>query len=68
MLNPVRAFKLAALPSFNPHLEVLGPVGAYAIDTMGAGGLRLLLIGSLLLWSFLPLSLALGLFSVPRDE
>ncbi|MBI3092153.1 MAG: hypothetical protein HYY96_15945 [Candidatus Tectomicrobia bacterium] len=64
----MQAFKLAALLSFRPNLDVLGPVGAYAIHRMGAGGLRLLLIGSLLLWSFLPLSLALSLFSVPRDE
>lgn len=49
MLNPVQAFKLAALPTFNPRLEVPGPLGASAVDTMGAGGLRLLLVGSLLL-------------------
>ncbi len=47
LLNPVQVFKLSAIFSLRDNLEILGPVGIYAIRNFG-GGLQFLLIGIML--------------------
>lgn len=60
-LNPLQTFKVAAVALLHPTLDVLGPVGLYAVDTLGP---RLLpvLTGVLVLWAAVPLVLALVWF------
>ncbi len=50
LLNPVQVFKLSAVYSLKDNLEVLGPVGIYAVRNFGAG-LQFFLIGILLIVS-----------------
>jgi Cu-processing system permease protein len=44
LFNPVQVFKLSAIFSFRDNLEILGPVGIYAVRNFGAD-LQFLLIG-----------------------
>ena len=53
LLNPIEAFRLAALTSFAGSLDVLGPAGTYAVDTLG-DGLVPTLVMSLALWIAIP--------------
>lgn len=46
LLNPVQVFKLSAVFSLRDNLEILGPVGIYAVRNFGAN-LQFLLIGIL---------------------
>lgn len=62
IVNPLQAFKMAVIVSMNASLDVLGPVGVYATQTMG-GSLAWLLMGVLVVWSAAPLTLAVVLFS-----
>jgi Cu-processing system permease protein len=34
LLNPIEAYRLAALATFDSSLDVLGPAGSYAVDTL----------------------------------
>lgn len=34
--NPVEAYRIAAVPTFGSSLDVLGPAGNFAVDTLGA--------------------------------
>jgi Cu-processing system permease protein len=61
-VNPLQAFKLAALNQLNASLDVLGPAGLYASQTFGPR-LPLILGGTLLAWVVLPLGLALAVFA-----
>ncbi len=36
MINPVEAFRMLAIPFFATSLDVLGPAGSYAVDTLGS--------------------------------
>lgn len=47
LFNPVQVFKLSAIYSLRDNLEILGPVGIYAIRNFGES-LQLLLIGIML--------------------
>lgn len=47
LLNPLQVFKLSAVFSFRDNLEILGPVGIYAVRSFGEG-LQYFLIGILL--------------------
>jgi Cu-processing system permease protein len=49
MLNPLQAFKISAVLSIRGNLDVLGPVGTWAIRSYG-GALPFVLNGSLALW------------------
>ncbi|RMH81640.1 MAG: ABC transporter permease [Calditrichaeota bacterium] len=49
LINPLQVFKLAAVLTLQGNLEVLGPVGVYAMRTYGAQLLPLL-VGLLILW------------------
>ncbi len=60
-LNPLQSFKMAVIVNMNASLDVLGPVGAYASQTLG-NGLPWVLASSLAAWIILPLALAVVLF------
>lgn len=47
LLNPLQVFKLSAIFSLRDNLEILGPVGVYAVRNFGLG-LQYLLIGLML--------------------
>jgi ABC-type transport system involved in multi-copper enzyme maturation permease subunit len=66
LLNPIEAFRLAALTSFSGSLDVLGPVGSYAIDTFGSI-LDPLIFTALLVWTFVPLIAAWWFFTRRKD-
>jgi Cu-processing system permease protein len=57
LLNPVEVFRLTALTTFSGSLDVLGPVGTYAVDTLG-DMLLLALFTVLLLWVSAPVAIA----------
>ncbi|BDG62203.1 ABC transporter permease subunit [Caldinitratiruptor microaerophilus] len=61
-LNPLQTFKVAAVALLHPSLDVLGPVGLYAADTLGPKLLPVL-TGVLVLWAAVPLVLALVSFT-----
>jgi len=48
LLNPLQVFKLSAIFSLRDNLEILGPVGIYAVRNFGAS-LQFLLIGILVI-------------------
>lgn len=50
LFNPIQVFKLSAIFSLRDNLEILGPVGIYAIRNFG-GSLQFLLIGIMLTMS-----------------
>lgn len=49
--NPLQASKTLAALSISDRLEVLGPVGVHAVQSMGRAGLGAALAGSLALWA-----------------
>ncbi len=49
MLNPLQVFKIGALSAIRGNLEILGPVGLYAVRSFG-GQLVYLIVGTLLGW------------------
>lgn len=57
ILNPLQSFKLAVLSSIHSSLEVLGPVGTYAMQEFG-NRLPFLFLGSLVAWFALPFAAA----------
>lgn len=61
VLNPLQSFKMGVIADMNASLDVLGPVGTYASHTYG-DSLAWILIGSVLLWTALPLTLSLIIF------
>ncbi len=54
LANPIEAFRLAALTSFTGSLDVLGPAGTFALDTLGAS-LRPVLAVAMVAWVVVPL-------------
>jgi len=57
LINPLQVFKMSAIGSFDATLDVLGPAGLYAMRTYG-DSLQMILIGVLVAWSVVPLTLA----------
>ena len=57
LLNPVEAFRLAALNAMSGSLDALGPAGIYALDTLG-GALPSVLFSILGVWLILPAGIA----------
>jgi Cu-processing system permease protein len=66
LLNPIEAFRLAALTSFSGSLDVLGPVGSYAIDRFGAA-LDPLIFAALVIWTIIPVAAAWWFFTRRKD-
>ena len=60
--NPLEAVKTLVALFVSKRLEVLGPVGVHAVQTLGRGGLAMLLIGVVALWSVLSASAGYWLF------
>ncbi|HET9136413.1 MAG TPA: ABC transporter permease subunit [Candidatus Kapabacteria bacterium] len=63
-LNPVDASRILAVLTLEPDLYILGPAGAFLVDTFGVTGSALLLFGSLLFWTTVPLLLAIRSFEL----
>jgi Cu-processing system permease protein len=61
LFNPVQVFKLSAVYSLRDNLEILGPIGIYAVRSFGAG-LQFFLIGILLTGSAIFMFLTNKLF------
>lgn len=61
-LNPLQSFKMAVIVNMNASLDVLGPSGAYASQTLGSA-LPWILASSLVAWMLIPLGLAVLLFA-----
>lgn len=65
-LNPVDASRILTVLSLEPDLYVLGPAGAYLVDTFGTIGTAMLLFSSLLIWMLVSLKLALRAFELRK--
>lgn len=61
LFNPLQVFKLGAILSIHGNLEILGPVGSYAVHTYG-NQLLPILLGILIAWIALTFSLAYFIF------
>lgn len=57
LVNPVEAFRLTALTAFSGSLDVLGPAGIFAVDTLG-DWLVTVLFSVLGLWVLVPVLVA----------
>ncbi len=66
LANPVEAFRLTALTALSGSLDALGPVGVYAVDTLGSS-LGTVLSGLLALWLVVPALVAWRRFSGKAD-
>ena len=66
LLNPVEAFRLTALTAFSGSLDVLGPAGVFAVDSLG-DLLVPVLVTVLLLWVSVPALLAWARFRGRSD-
>jgi Cu-processing system permease protein len=66
LIHPLQVFKMTALISINATLDVLGPVGIYAMQTY-RDNLTWLFLGSLLAWIILPLLAAYLIFERRGD-
>jgi hypothetical protein len=51
LLNPVEAYRLAAVAILSPELELLGPAGAALLERFGRTGLVMGATGSMLGWA-----------------
>lgn len=66
MVNPVEAFRLNALTAFTGSLDVLGPAGIFAVDTLGAW-LVPSLFAALCVWVLVPVLFAWRRFAQRTD-
>lgn len=62
VMNPLQAFKMGVIVEMNGSLDVLGPAGVYAMQTLG-GGLRWMLLGVVTAWGLACVGAALVLFA-----
>lgn len=62
LLNPVSAGRVLVVLALEADLYLLGPAGAWLVESLGAAGAGAALIGSLLAWSAISLALALRSF------
>jgi Cu-processing system permease protein len=66
LLNPVEVFRLTALTTFSGSLDILGPAGTYAVDTLG-DLLLPVLFTVMLLWVSVPAAIAWARFRGRSD-
>ena len=64
--NPVESFRLTAMSVLDGSLDVLGPVGSYAIDRFG-DGVRWVTGAMLVVWCVVPATAALFVFRRGSD-
>ena len=62
LINPTQVFKLGVITSVQGTLDILGPSGRYAADTLGAWIVPVM-ISLLIMWILVPLGMALRVFS-----
>lgn len=66
LANPVEAFRVTTMTVLHGSLDVLGPVGSYAVDRFG-DGVRWVTGAALVVWAVVPAAAALVVFR-RRDE
>jgi len=66
-LNPVDASRILSIITLEPDLYVLGPAGAYLVDTFSSTGAALMILISLAMWIIAPLWLALRSFNLKKS-
>lgn len=66
-LNPVDSSRVLSIITLEPDLYVLGPAGAYLVDSFSSTGAMVLLLGSLMIWTILPLLYALRSFTIKQS-
>lgn len=66
LLNPVEAFRLAALNALSGSLDALGPAGIYAVDALG-DALAVVLFGTLAAWLVIPVLVGWRRFAGKAD-
>ena len=64
VINPVSAGRLLVVLSLEADLYLLGPAGAWLVDTLGRGGAAIVLLASLIAWAVVTVILALRAFGV----
>lgn len=64
LLNPIDAGRVLSILLLEPDLYMLGPAGAFLIETMGTAGTAALLLTSLAMWTAGPLFFALRSFKL----
>ena len=62
--NPVDAGRVLGVLALEPDLYLLGPAGAYLTSELTGTGTALLLIGSVMLWTFAPVVFAIMKFKL----
>lgn len=62
LANPVETTRILAVLSIEPDLQILGPLGAYLSNQLGAVAAAVLLWSALVAWCLLPLALAVRIF------
>lgn len=68
LLNPIDAGRVLATLALDPELYVLGPAGAYLVDTFGSIGAAGMLLSALIAWTVLPLLVAMRIFQPVRTK
>ena len=58
LCNPLEAGRVLALLAASPDGTVLGPFGAYLVESFGSAGASAILVGSLVFWVAAPLLVA----------
>lgn len=66
LANPIECVRILAIMSVESDLDVLGPLGSYVANEVGAGTGRALLTGMLAIWAGAPLAAAV-LLARTRD-
>ena len=72
LINPVDAARVLVVLALEPDLYLLGPAGALLVGQLSRWGTAVVLIGSMVLWTAVPLLLALIAFRIrpqaPRNR
>jgi Cu-processing system permease protein len=70
LLNPIDAGRILVILALNPDLYILGPAGAYLVNTFGVPGTVGFLLFSIAMWTCLPILLAQHTFKLrlPRSH
>ena len=63
LIDPIEAYRLAALAILEPDLALLGPAGAALLEDLGRGGVLALAGASLVAWTGIALALGARAFS-----
>ena len=66
-LNPVDSSRILSVITLEPDLYVLGPAGAFLVDTFSSTGAALLILLSIAMWTLAPLWFALLSFNIKRN-